>query len=222
MFNRVKNCDEPSYEILSSSSSFELKEAYNSLCTNILYLPIMDKCKKIAITSAVSGEGKTSVAANLSISLARNLLDKKVLLVDADMRAPHVAQFMRDHIKKTEKTGLSDYLADITSEPNILGTDISNLVIILAGDSTNNPAGLICSEKMTSFISACEGKYDYVIFDTPPVNIVSDAILLINKVNGYILATRTKYSKLPNINTAQETLKSVGAQIFGIVLTDNK
>lgn len=222
MFNKNRNYEEPSFEILCDSSSFELKEAYNSLCTNVLYLPIADKCKKIAVTSSVSGEGKTSVAVNLAISLAGNLLDKRVLLVEADMRTPHVAQLLRNYITKLEKVGLSDYLSGAVEVPPTLNTTFSNLDVILAGNITNNPAGLICSERMTSFISDCEEKYDYVVFDTPPINAVSDSILLINKVNGYILATRTRYSKVASVDTALETLKSVGAEILGIVLTDNK
>jgi capsular exopolysaccharide synthesis family protein len=222
VFIKNRNFEEPSFEILSDSSSFELKEAYNSLCTNVLYLPIQDRCKKIAVTSSVSGEGKTCVAVNLAISLAANLRDKRVLIVEADMRAPRVLQLLQNYITKPEQAGLSDYLSNALEIPPILNTTFSNLHVILAGNITNNPAGLMCSEKMSSFISDCEEKYDYVVFDTPPINSVSDSILLINKVNGYILASRTRYSKLASVDTALETLKSVGAEVFGIVLTDNK
>ena len=223
LFRKNKICDEPTYEILNSESSFKLKEAYNTLCSNVIYLPISDKCKKIAVTSGTYGEGKSSVAANLSIALAQNLLDKRILLVDADMRTSRISDFMKEHIGSSDSTiGLSDYLSEKKDTPNIINTDIQNFDVMFSGSNTMNPAGLLCSERMKNFMVDCESKYDYVILDTPPINAVSDAVLLINCVNGYILSTKRKYSKVTTLEHAQETLKSVGAEIFGVVLTESK
>ena len=218
MLFKQKNCDEPKLEIINSSSSFALKEAYNTVATNILYLPIEARTKKIAVTSAIYGEGKTSVAINLAISLAMNLIDKKILLIDADMRSPRVADFLNVNIKN----GLSEFLSEKTDKPNIMPTDINNLDLVVAGTPPFNPAGLVRSDRMSQFLLECEGKYDYVIIDTPPTTVVSDAVLLAGRVDGYVIATRAKYSVLSKIDSAEQALSSAGAPVFGMILTNSK
>ena len=224
IFNMNKKfCEEKALEILSIDSSFELKEAYNNLATNIIYLPIDDKCKKIAVTSSKYGEGKSSVAINLSVALASNLIDKKVLLVDADMRESHIKSFLSDKINFNGKnSGLSDYLLSSNSDVCIVKSHIENLDVISAGSPAINSAGLLNSDKMSEFISECEKNYDYIIIDTPPVNVVSDAILLIGRINGYILSAKAKHSTVPMVSSASDVLTSVGATVFGVVLTEAK
>ena len=219
---KSKVVEEPLYDISSGDASFELKEAYNALCTNVLYASNNEQLKKLAVTSSIYGEGKTSVAINLALALACNLIDKKVLLVDADLRTPHVAEFLKGKAMDFAKgQGLSDYLTGKSDFPSASKTEISNLDVISAGDLILNPAGLLNSLKMKDFLDKCADLYDYVIIDTPPLNIVSDALLLIGKVDGYIVAAKTKVSKVPMLNAAQEALNSVGANVLGIVLTDS-
>lgn len=223
MLFKRKNCDETKLEIINSSSSFALKEAYNTVAANILYLPIEANTKKIAVTSAVYGEGKTSVAINLAISLAMNLIDKKILLIDADMRSPRVADFMNLDINAlSNKNGLSEFLSEKTDKPNIITTDVNNLDLVFAGTPPFNPAGLIRSDRMSQILLECEGKYDYVIIDTPPTTVVSDAVFLAGRVDGYVITTRAKYSVLSKIDSAERALSSAGASIFGMILTDSK
>jgi capsular exopolysaccharide synthesis family protein len=190
------------------------------LHANVQYLPIVDKCKKIAITSAVSGEGKTYIALNLSITLATNS-DKKVLLVDMDMRAPRIKKLIKSKVVRAKKfAGLSEYLAGIDKEPNILNTDIPNFDVLFSGKESSNSIGLINSPKIVTLFEELSEKYDYIIIDTPPVNIVTDALLLSGKINGYILSTRSNYSNINSLNIAIENIKSVGGEIFGLVLTE--
>lgn len=216
LFFKKKNPCEPSFEIISESSSFQLREAYNALCTNLFHIAIEDKCKKIAISSATYGEGKASVAINLSISIAENLRDAKVLLLDLDMRNSNVPELIKGKFDFNSSTD-SDF-KDIA-----LGkTLVSNLDIAVCKAPVFNPASLICSDMMKTFLAECEVVYDYIIINTAPINEFSDTLLLANRVNGYLLVARKKYSTLKMLNIAENALKSNGAQIFGIVLTGDK
>ncbi len=209
-----------SLRIIDENTPFAVKEAFGSFCTNILYLPISDKCKKIAVTSAMPGEGKTYISINLAITLAQNLVGKKVLLVDMDIRCPSVSKLFRKIDENLcAKTGLSEYLVGLEEEPNIVESHIPGLSVLFAGGASSNPAGLINSDKMTEFIKSLEDVYDYVIIDTPPINVVSDASLLVGRVNGYVLATRAEYSTTTALANAKASLSGVGAHVLGVVLT---
>ena len=206
--------------VLDKNTPFAISESFRMLYTNVLYLPISDKCRKIAITSPVSGEGKTYISVNLSITLANNS-DKKVLLIDMDMRVPRVKKLIQSRVPNAEKfSGLSEYLAGIDSTVNILKTDINNLDVLFSGKENTTPIGLINSPKFSALMDELEDKYDYIIIDTPPVNIVTDALLVLDKVNGYILSSRANYSNINALNTAIEAIRGVGGDIFGVVLTD--
>lgn len=206
--------------VLDKNTPFAISESFRALQTNILYLPIADKCKKIAITSPVSGEGKSYISVNLSRTLAINT-GKKVVLIDMDMRVPRVKKLLNKKLMETSNfSGLSEYLADIDSKPNILKTDLENFDVILSGKETSNPIGLINSPKMNALLDKLAEKYDYIIIDTPPVNIVTDALLMLDKVNGYVLSSRANYSNINNLNSAIDAIKNVGGEVFGVVLTD--
>ncbi len=206
--------------VLNKKTPFAISESFRMLYTNILYLPISDKCRKIAITSPVSGEGKTYISVNLSITLANNS-DNKVLLIDMDMRVPRVKKLIQSRVANAEKSsGLSEYLAGIDSTVNILKTDIDNLDVLFSGKENTTPIALINSPKFSALMDELKDKYDYIIIDTPPVNIVTDALLVLDKVNGYILSSRANYSNINALNTAIESIRGVGGDIFGVVLTD--
>ena len=208
-----------SLRIINEQTPFAIKEAFSSLSTNVIYLPIVDKCKKIAITSGVPGEGKSYISTNLAITLAQNFDNKKILLIDMDMRSPSIAKLFKNFPESYDsKIGLSEYLIGLSEEPNIVETNIRGLSVLFAGGESSNPAGLINSDKMTDLLKSCEAKFDYIIIDTPPINIVSDATLLVGRINGYILSTRADYSNVNALSTAEKTLNSVGAQLFGVVL----
>ena len=205
-----------SLRIISEDSPFAVKEAFKTLYTNILYLNIEDKCKKIAITSAVSGEGKTFVSTNLAITLAQNSSDSKVLLIDTDMRQPRVSALLD---MSQSSHGLSEYLAGIDDTPNFVYVPDKKLTVLSAGANNVNPTKLIASKRMSELIRACEEEFDYIIIDTPPLNIVSDAILLNENINGYVLATRADYSDVKSVSEALARLNQINAEIYGVVLS---
>jgi len=222
MFKKKIATEERLYDILDPNTSFELKEAYNTLCTNVLYPSSGEPSKRLVVTSAVYGEGKTTLAINLASALASNLIDKKVLLIDADLRTPHVYDFMKSKISPVKNAGLSEYLTGKVDSPESFCGGVENLSVIFSGAPNLNPAGLLNSVRMKEFLVKCAEEYDYVIIDTPPANLVSDALLLIGGVDGYIIAAKNKFSKIPALDATQRALNSVGANILGIVLTEIK
>ena len=205
--------------LIDENTPFAITEAFRALYSKITYLPIEDKCRKIALTSAFSGEGKTYISINLAITLAKSSENKKVLLVDADMRKPRVARILSKYCEDPTISGLSEYLAGIDATPNIIETDIPNLSILYSGKESSNPIGLINSKRMAELLENCSESYDYIILDTPPVTVVSDAVLLSDKINGYVMAARADYSNVNALSEAIETVKNVGGEVFGVVLS---
>lgn len=201
--------------ILDEATPFAVKEAYRTAYTNLLYLPISDKCKRIAITSAVPGEGKTIVSINLSVTLAQSSTEHRVLLIDADLRKPRIARLLGE---TGQIHGLSEYLACIDEEPNIRSTEIPGLSVLYSGKTTTNPAALLASERMETLIKYCEDKFEYIIIDTSPVNTVSDALLLKKNINGYLLVARAGFSDVGNLNEAVESMRMLEATVYGVIL----
>lgn len=217
---KMKNKPEKdSFTIIDETTPFSIREAYKSLYTNILYLNTPDKCKKIAITSSVPAEGKTTIATNLAITIAANSENKRVLLVDTDMRQPKVSRILSLDIRGR---GLSEYLAGIDEKPYLNFIPKLNLTVLTAGGPNANPSMLIGSSKMAELVRLCEQQFDYIIFDTPPVNVVTDALLLNDVVNGYIVSTMSDYSNINHVAECIDSLGRIGAEVYGIVLSSLK
>ena len=217
--NKAHSSDkEDAARILNDDTPFAVREAYRALGTNFLYLPIDDNCKKVAVTSAFPGEGKTFISINLAITLATGSEERKILVVDADMRKSRIMRLLNNN-KYAKTNGLSEYLAGIDDVPNIVNTDYPNLDVLPSGADSVNPTGLLNSARMKSLMQIVEEKYDYVIFDTPPVNVVSDSLVLNDHINGYLVATRADYSDVNGLGQAIDALKRIDAEIYGIVLS---
>lgn len=202
--------------VIDSSTPFAVVEAYRSLYSNILFTPFESKAKKLVVTSAFSGEGKTTVAINLAYTIASLQPEAKILLVDCDMRSPSVEARIRR--ESTHSHGLSEYLAGIDDSPFVQPTKYSNLQLLSSGASNDNAPALLSSSRMALLTEFFEENYNYVIIDTPPVNVVADAIFLSEHCNGYIISTRADYSEVGAVNELVKKLNSVDANIIGIVL----
>lgn len=203
------------YNVLSTQCPRDITEAYRKLYANITYLPIEDKCRKIAVTSATKGEGKTTVSVNLAVTLAQNLNKSKVLLVDCDLRNPSVARMLS---KDFQPNGLSEFLSGTDKTPNIVTSSVDGLSVLYSGGFSDNPTRLISSEKMAKLFRLCEDKYDYIIFDTPALEGSAEAMLLKKYVSGYLLVAKARNSDVDSLSSAIESLKTVNANVFGVVL----
>ncbi len=202
--------------LINDKTPFDIREAYKALYTNILYLNTPGKCKKIAITSSIPSESKTTLSTNLAVTIAANAEGKKVLLIDADMRQPKVTRLLSLDIRGR---GLSEYLAGIDEKPNLNYIPKLNLTVLTSGGPNVNPTMLIGSSKMSELIKICEQEFDYIIIDTPPVNVVTDALLLNDVVDGYIISVLADYSNVNYVSQCVESLNRIGATVYGMVIS---
>lgn len=196
-------------KLLKEESPFALKESYNIIRANMLFTGKGEKCPVYVITSAEQGEGKTLNTVNLAISYAQ--MQKKVLLIDADMRNASIHK----RLGIEEKTGLSQYLAGLSKEKYVEVMD--NLFVMTAGATPPNPAELLMSEKMTELLEHAKKEFDCIFIDMPPVGIVSEAMTLADKATGYILVVRAGLSKMSKEKSAIQLLEHVNANICGII-----
>ena len=198
--------------ILNDNTSFAVSEAYRMARTNIFYLPTKDSCKKIVVASAVASEGKSTCSINISKTLAQ--AEKRVLLIDADMRRPRIARYLT--IDKQE--GLSEYLAGISDSAEIIKNTEFGFDIIVSGNVSSSSAELLATPRVNTLLDECSKNYDYIIIDTPPVNVVTDATVLADKIDGYLLAVRAGFSNVDDIKQMVHSLEQVDAKILGIML----
>lgn len=200
-------------EILNRNSNFAIQEAYKALRTNIRFFVSGSFCKKFCITSAYAGEGKSTTLLNLAISIAED--GHRVLLIDADLRRPAVARLL----KEKAAPGLSNYLAGQATTETCIRTGIyENLDIIFGGDVPPNPSELLGSERMQELIEQMSLEYDYILVDTPPVNVVSDTCVVANYLDGVLLLARQGSSRKEGVKQAVQKLQLTGAKLLGFVL----
>ncbi len=217
MFKKKKNNKNktfiPDKMLLSPDSSFSMQESFKTLRTNVSFSLPGKKNRCIGIVSANRGEGKSTVAVNTAISLAQ--IDKKVAIVDCDMRIPTVAA----KLGMENRPGLSDYLADEdgNSRLPIIRNDDLNIDVIPAGTIPPDPTKLIESPQMRELIEALKMVYDYIVVDFPPVTVVSDAAILSSVIDGYLIVTLHESTETSQLDETIRQLNFANANILGFV-----
>ncbi len=192
-------------------------ESFRALKTNIQFLTIDNPAKVILITSTISGEGKTFVATNLGAIYA--LSNKQVLLISADLRRPRIDR----SFVAGNNTGITTYLSgENTIDEVIVKTEVDNLWLLPAGEIPPNPAELLESEKFVDLISKLKDKYDYIIIDTPPVGIVTDALILAVYADLFLYVVRQEYTTKSSIRLANEISEKDKLPKMALVVNDVK
>jgi polysaccharide biosynthesis transport protein len=197
-------------------------EAFRMLRANMRYLNVDRDIRTIVVTSAVPGEGKTTVATYLAHSAAT--MGARTLLIEADLRRPT----LRNRLGLDTRVGLGEVLigASDTSDA-VRRIDIGAgqgeehettcLDLLPVGGIPPNPAGLIESDAMADLLRWAAAEYDFVLIDTPPLTAVSDAISLLRRVDGVLIVSRLGMSTTDAASHLRERLTSLGAPVLGVV-----
>lgn len=200
--------------LLTQKMSFSVQEAYRSLRTNVMFALPGSGCKCIGVTSPTPGDGKSTSASNLAISLAQ--IGKKVLLVDCDMRLPTIATKFR--VKSVP--GLSDFLVGQARIEEVVRTvDSCDLHILPSGNIPPDPTGLLEAKQLETLFNALRSVYDYVIVDLPPVVTVPDAVILSKYLDGFLLAVCERQTVHRAVKEMLRQLQLADAKVIGFVLT---
>lgn len=204
----------PQLELVRAKAQMikSLEEYYNSIRTNIQFSG--RDLKVITLTSAQSGEGKSTTSVNLAISFAR--AGFRTLLIDADTRN----SVMSGTFKSKERyQGLTSFLSGNAELSDIIcDTNIDNLMIIPAGQVPPNPTSLIQNDNFKAMIEIVRGLYDYVIIDTPPLGLVIDAAILAHYSDASLLVVKAGADKRRTVTKLKEQLEQSGSAFLGVIL----
>lgn len=203
--------------LLTTKLPFMYTEAYKAIRTNVEFSVLSNNAKKILVTSSLSGEGKSCFSINLAISLAQT--GKKVIILDCDLRKPKIHKYLR--IKHTEQYGVSTVIGGTSELENAVGyIESLNIYVMLAGMTPPNPSELLNCDRAKEMFDRLTDEFDYIICDTPPAGIVTDAVALSKHCDGVVFVIRQNHATIEQVREAISRLVAVNAKIFGTVLNN--
>ena len=209
---KKKNNGNARVETISDKSKFAIVESYKAARTNIMFSLSADEKKIFAVTSYSKGEGKSTVSSNLAISFSK--MEKRVLLIDSDLRRPNI-----HNIFKVDNTaGLSNVIGKMGDFDEIVHRNVlPNLDILTSGTIPPNPSELLCSSRFVDLVQRVNDEYDYVIFDTPPIGVVSDALLLKDMVAGFVVVLRERSTTHGDIQNLLDSINLADSKLLGFI-----
>ena len=203
--------------ILNKKTPFVIQESYRTARTNIIFshADSSENCKVLCITSSNAGEGKTTTSLNLAITFAQT--GSKVLLIDADLRKPRIHQYLG--VVKSD--GLTTVLSKQKEFEDVVYHNLRpGLDCMTSGSIPPNPAELLGSESMEKLLDKLKLQYDYILIDTPPVTVVTDAVALSGYVSGIMLIVREGFTNYESIDQALSLLNIAKAKLIGFFIND--
>ncbi|PYG89498.1 capsular exopolysaccharide synthesis family protein [Ruminiclostridium sufflavum DSM 19573] len=193
-----------------------VRDAYSMLSGNLYMESENKKISSIVITSSEPKAGKTSVAISLAVTLAG--WGKSTVLVDADMRKEAALASIP---REVSNRGLSQYLCNNAGyEEIICCTDVEGFRYIPNGGIALNPIGLICSERFDRLLESLEEEFEYAIFDAPPLDSISDAVLISAKADSAILVAKMGKTDITAIGRSKEKLEKANVNLLGVVINE--
>ncbi|MDX1615911.1 MAG: CpsD/CapB family tyrosine-protein kinase, partial [Candidatus Promineifilaceae bacterium] len=188
-------------------------EAYRQLRTNLMYALVDGRLQSILVTSSGAGEGKTTTAANLALALMQ--LDKRVILVDSDLRRP----MLHTLFGLSNSRGLSTlFVSDDPGRRLLQPVGPGRLRVLTAGPLPPNPAELLGTERMAAIAASLAKGADYVVYDSPPLLAVTDAAVLSRQADATLLVVEAGRTAAPTLQQAAAQLRAVEANLAGAVL----
>lgn len=203
---------------LNDPTSF-ITESYKLLRTNLNFKNTNNRYQVMLVSSAGKEEGKSTTISNLAVTFAQ--ADKRVLLIDGDLRLPQISTIF--NINK-RKNGLSNLLVDNLALESLVNKmeSLDKLEILTAGNKHVSPTELLNSEAFEDLIKQCREDYDIILIDTPPVLSFADASIISKVVDGVLLVVAAHETKKATIIEAKKNLDKVGATVIGVILTKVK
>ncbi len=188
-------------------------EVFRGLRTVLFFRAAELKAKTIAITSSNSGDGKSTLSANIAVSIAQ--AGRSVLVIECDLRRPAVAKLFNCH----ENLGVSDVMSQsISLENAIRSTELEKLDLLPAGTLPINPAELLASDQFKALIKKVEQQYDFVILDCPPVLAVADPCIVSEVAGAVVVVVRLTAHSRVELRRTVEMLNEVSASTMGLII----
>lgn len=211
-FHRKKKNLEKTRNVIDDNSRFAVIEGYKIARTNLMFSLAAYERKCVAFTSWSKGEGKSTATANMAISLSK--MGKKVILIDADLRKPNIHNLM----KLNNDSGFSEVVGKFKQLDEVINSEVLPcLDIVTSGPIPPNPSELLGSVQMKDIFEKLEERYDYILFDTPPMGLVTDALMLKNYIAGYAVVVRERSTTHGDIENLIQNIKLAGSQILGFI-----
>lgn len=196
----------------TKKARFAVVEAYKTIRTNLLFLLAQNNGKIIALSSAGANEGKSTTAVNIAITFSQ--LGGKVLLIDADLRRSSVHK----KLKLDNKDGLSNVLVGFSELDTAVHHVSDSLDVLTAGPLPPNPSELLGSKNFSSFMDKCREEYDYVVIDTPPINVVADALIIAPVTDGVVLVVRDGVTPHDALRHVVDAAEFANINILGTIM----
>lgn len=212
--NKAKKTNYNYIEARENPNSYTT-ESIQKMVVNLEYANVDKSYKVIQVTSTLSGEGKTTLVGNLSYLLSQKY---KVLVVDMDLRKPKIHRIVND----TNQDGLTDYLLDVIPFEQLIKNYKNGLDYIVGGQKTSSVNNVLNSKKLEDLISKLKERYDYIILDTPPVQVNADALIVSKLADGVVYVVGYNIVKKVMIHECIDSLKRQDVNLLGIAFTQVK
>lgn len=191
---------------------FAVVESYKTIRTNLMFILAQNNGKIVTFSSSNASEGKSTTAINVAVAFSQ--LGEKILLIDADMRRSSIHKKMR----LENNSGLSDVLAGFTEFEDVVTPLSDTLDVLTAGRVPPNPSELLGSVRFSQLIEKIREKYRYIIIDTPPTGIVSDALVISPYTDGMVLIVRDSFTPGYSIKQALSAAEFANINILGAIM----
>ncbi len=195
-----------------SRTPFAVVESYKNLRTNLVSILAKTNGKSLAISSPYAAEGKSTTALNIAITLAQ--LNKKVVVLDTDSRKPTIHK----KAKIANEKGCMDILLGTHTIEEVAVAYNNFLDIIPSGTKVKNPSELFSSVNFDKLLEQLEDRYDYIILDTPPINIVADPLIIAQKCNAFVMIVRAGVTRYEAFEAAYDSLKVLDVELDGVII----
>ena len=205
--------DEPLERIVLDNNSNTFSEGIRTIRSDVQLSTLDAKQKTVLVTASVPGEGKTTLACNLGFAFAQV---KKTLLIEGDMRRPKIARALK---LDATRPGLSEFVTgDIGIEQCVYPVDDSGLFVLLSGKVPLNPLEMLSSQRFADAMESLKSMFEVIVIDSPPVELVSDAMVLSRFASGVLFVVKADHTPYPLARHSLIKLRRVGAPVIGAVL----